>query len=173
MDEIWKSTSFPHVFISNNGRIFREEHHINGRRVKGMYLKPSPGASGHMRVNLRVNGKPVTTYVHALVAEAFHGPRPDGMLVCHNDGDPSNNRAGNVRYDTPSGNARDKRAHGTQTYGESHCAAKLCEADVIAVLAAHREGLRPREITAKLGVPTSNVKNITSGRSWKHIPRAA
>lgn len=51
--------------------------------------------------------------VHRLVLEAFIGPCPDGMVGCHTDGDPLNNRLDNLRWDTPSNNNRDKRAHGT------------------------------------------------------------
>lgn len=44
---------------------------------------------------------------------AFVGPCPDGMEVCHNDGNPENNRVENLRYGTRSDNMRDKRKHGT------------------------------------------------------------
>ena len=50
--------------------------------------------------------------VHQLVAEAFIGPRPPGLHVCHNDGDPANNQPSNLRYDTPSENSYDTVRHG-------------------------------------------------------------
>jgi hypothetical protein len=37
------------------------------------------------------------------------------MEVCHNDGDPGNNRASNLRYDDRRGNMRDMRLHGTDS----------------------------------------------------------
>jgi hypothetical protein len=39
-------------------------------------------------------------YLHALVAEAWHGPRPDGLLVLHYDDDPDNPSAENIQWGT-------------------------------------------------------------------------
>jgi hypothetical protein len=44
------------------------------------------------------------------------------MEACHNDGDPDNNVAGNLRWDTKSANARDRRRHGTDAAArKTHC----------------------------------------------------
>ena len=60
--------------------------------------------------------------VHVLVAEAFHGPRPAGMVVRHLDGNPCNNHASNLCYGTASENERDKLIHGTDhNASKSHC----------------------------------------------------
>ncbi|QOV97160.1 HNH endonuclease [Rhodococcus pyridinivorans] len=60
--------------------------------------------------------------VHRLVLEAFTGPCPDGMVGCHNDGDTTNNRLDNLRWDTPGANNRDKRTHGTDhQVQKTHC----------------------------------------------------
>lgn len=60
--------------------------------------------------------------VHQLVALAFIGPRPDGMDVCHNNGDGQDNRPGNLRYDTRTSNNRDTVAHGTHWQAQkTHC----------------------------------------------------
>lgn len=47
-------------------------------------------------------------YVHHLVAEAFLGPRPPGLLVLHRDDDGSNNRADNLRYGDGDENQMDR-----------------------------------------------------------------
>ncbi len=61
--------------------------------------------------------------IHSLVAAAFLGPRPDGMEVCHNNGDARDNRLENLRYDTRSANQRDAVAHGTNwNTAKTHCA---------------------------------------------------
>jgi len=49
--------------------------------------------------------------VHQLVAVAFIGPRPDGMVTCHNNGDSLDNRVENLRYDTQSANIQDMYKH--------------------------------------------------------------
>ena len=64
-------------------------------------------------VCLYTNDKQHTVAIHALVAAAFIGPRPEGMVVRHINGDASNNAATNLAYGTPSENERDKRGHGT------------------------------------------------------------
>jgi Pyruvate/2-oxoacid:ferredoxin oxidoreductase delta subunit len=47
------------------------------------------------------------------------------MHVCHKDGNPVNNRLGNLRYDTPAGNSQDAMKHGThvgvRTAARTHC----------------------------------------------------
>ena len=63
-------------------------------------------------VCLYTNDKQHTVAIHALVAAAFIGPRPEGMVVRHINGDASNNAATNLAYGTPSENERDKRGHG-------------------------------------------------------------
>lgn len=55
--------------------------------------------------------------VHRLVYEAFVGPIPEGMFVCHNNGDPLDNRPDNLRVDTHEGNMRDRELHGNTPRG--------------------------------------------------------
>jgi hypothetical protein len=49
--------------------------------------------------------------VHHLVAAAFIGPRPQGLVICHNDGNRNNNRVENLRYDTQAANIADMHRH--------------------------------------------------------------
>ena len=48
---------------------------------------------------------------HLLVLEAHVSPRPVGLEGCHNDGDPTNNVVGNLRWDTHSANLLDIARH--------------------------------------------------------------
>ncbi|WP_248099523.1 HNH endonuclease signature motif containing protein [Corynebacterium kefirresidentii] len=60
--------------------------------------------------------------VHRLVMAAFVGPCPDGMEVCHNDGNPANNYVGNLRYDTHQANYADMFIHNTHGMAtKTHC----------------------------------------------------
>lgn len=83
-----------------------------GRSLRGKLLKPGYSGFGYGSVSLYSGGKPRTHLVQHLVATAFHGPRPDGLNVCHNDGDPRNNRASNLRWDTQAANIQDVKDHG-------------------------------------------------------------
>jgi len=64
--------------------------------------------SGYRRVRLLRDGKYHSLLVHRLVLEAFVGPCPDGMEVCHYpDTDKANNRLENIRWDTHAENMKD------------------------------------------------------------------
>lgn len=67
----------------------------------------------YVKVSLKQDGRQFGRNVHRLVAEAFLGPCPQGMEVCHNNGDAHDNRLSNLRYDTHANNSLDRRAHGT------------------------------------------------------------
>ncbi len=70
-------------------------------------------------VDLSKNNQMQTKSVHRLIALTFLGPCPEGLEVCHNDGDPTNNRLDNLRYDTHVGNEADKILHGTDNRAEN------------------------------------------------------
>lgn len=90
----------------------------------GRWLRPSTDRRGYRRVTLSADGKVTTRTVHSLVAEAFIGPRPDGLEIRHLDGDPSNNAASNLAYGTHAENMQDKVRHGTDhNAGKTHCPA--------------------------------------------------
>lgn len=72
-----------------------------------------------LQVSFSCKGVVEAKQIHPLVLLAFVGPRPDGMDCCHNDGDPTNNRLDNLRWDTRSGNEADKRIHGTDNRAEN------------------------------------------------------
>lgn len=93
--------------------------HINlpNRIVSGSTLK-----TGHILVALSLNGKVHHRYVHRLVLEAFVGPAPQGHECCHYNGNGSDNRLENLRWDTRSANHLDKVRHGHNQFAlRTHC----------------------------------------------------
>lgn len=91
-------------------------------RYKGKLLDYKPSAmrrdqadrsdhGGYVMVRFRYKGP--LQYVHRLVLEAFVGPCPESMEGCHNNGDKSDNRLENLRWDTRSSNSFDAMKHGT------------------------------------------------------------
>ena len=105
--------------VSNNGIVRSCNRWIPGvnrdgtariSRFKSRVLKGTPDRNGYLKVNLRDGlGGVKTRLVHCLVAEAFLGSRPEGLVVCHFPDGSWNNRVSNLRYDTHSENERDKR----------------------------------------------------------------
>ena len=111
--ELWRDVpNYEDAYqVSNLGRV----RSLPGGRRHGKVLRPAPSGRGYPAVALCAGAgiKPKNHYVHHLVALAFIGPRPEGLDVCHTNGDMSDNRVENLRYDDVSGNMRDAVRHGT------------------------------------------------------------
>ncbi|ALJ19573.1 NUMOD4 motif-containing HNH endonuclease [Microbacterium sp. No. 7] len=91
-------------------------------KVNGGIRRPSVKKSGYLKVSLWRDNSEFTAHVHSLVLEAFVGPRPPGLVACHGDGNPANNRVENLRWDTPSENNFDRGRHGTDhKRNRTHC----------------------------------------------------
>lgn len=109
--------------VSDLGRV-RSVDRItaNGARRRGKTLSLNRAGKyysegrGYWHVALSRDGKAHHFNVHTLVAAAFLGPRPDDAVVCHNDDDPFNNEATNLRYDTYGANLRDSVKAGTHVW---------------------------------------------------------
>lgn len=73
-----------------------------GRKVApGTVLKTTMGYGKYRSVNVcDIHGKRLGRFVHELVAEAFLGPRPKGLVIDHIDGNRFNNAPSNLRYCT-------------------------------------------------------------------------
>lgn len=87
--------------------------HANGPiTVAPRVLRPSPHDSGHLRVCLSRDRKSSTHYVHTLVLEAFHGPKPFEDAICrHLNGIETDNRPVNLRWGTYGENRLDAEWH--------------------------------------------------------------
>ncbi|QDZ15804.1 NUMOD4 domain-containing protein [Humibacter ginsenosidimutans] len=105
--------------VSNDGRVRRPLDHP---KRPGFVLSPAVMRSGHRRVRLLRDGVPTSYLVHRIEAIAFLGEPEPGQYACHNDGNPANNSIENIRWDSPSGNARDMLLHGTHPQAfKTHC----------------------------------------------------
>jgi hypothetical protein len=125
-------------------------------------------------LSLGQRGKFRQTLVHTLVAEAFHGPKPTpGHCVAHNDGNPANNRADNLRWATHAENMHDMsfHIHGTSTHGSKALGAVLTEEKVELLRRAKRE--KPYGGVAALSrlwnVNLKTASDAASGKTWKHM----
>lgn len=119
MTEIWVSIpDFNGYDVSSLGRI-RSWRPWRGQPVPRV-LKPTPDDRGYLCTRLYGQGDGKygagagrTIKVHWLVTAAFVGPKPEGMVVRHLDGDHANNRIGNLLYGTPEENIADSVRHKT------------------------------------------------------------
>jgi hypothetical protein len=116
--EEWRPIpDIPLYEVSNRGRV-RSWNRVRDS-LEPRILSPVKRGSGHLYVALP--GR-ISRQVHHLVALAFIGPRPDGLVLRHLDDDRTNNRVDNLAYGTPSENQHDSVANGTHYRAtRTHC----------------------------------------------------
>lgn len=158
MKEIWKPV-FQGVYeVSNFGRVRRWE---NGR-----VLKPDI-AMGYEQVTLSFRACPRRRKVHALVAEAFIGPRSRGHEVNHLDSNRRNNRLTNLEYTTKKGNARHAVENGRYRRGSTQWKARLTEREVAQIKKRYVKG-NGAALGREYGVDRATINHIVRGRTWTH-----
>jgi hypothetical protein len=135
--EEWRAIAdYPGYEVSDQGNVRRSELlDPYGRRVYEQKLlatalsgtkrdKDGNYYTRYLDVSLRVgNDLRRHAKVHHLVAGAFIGPRPAGMVICHNNGDHHDNRVENLRYDSQHANILDMHDHrgGHPNTRKTHC----------------------------------------------------
>lgn len=94
----------------------------DGKRLRGKVLKPAPNTKGYLQVGLHGGEKCKCVSVHRLVLLAFVGEPEEGFQGCHYNGDQTDNRLENLRWDSVSGNNLDRVRHGTHHLANrTHC----------------------------------------------------
>lgn len=164
MEEIWKDIPGleGEYQASTLGRIRSLDRKVHVgrsnayRTMRGRILRPGKqNKSGHLTVVLgRAHG---SMPVHTAVALTFIGPRPQGMDVCHNDGNPENNRVENLRYDTRTENIFD-------VYRIGKGWRKLTLAEIKEIKRLSESGIHGAEIAQKFNIAKSTVSSIKCGR---------
>ena len=134
------------------------------------YLKGCVGLTGYISVSL--GGGIGHIRVHKLVMLTFVGPRPEGMVTCHINGIPSDNRLCNLRYGTQKDNMRDMVAHGRDAArspkGEMAGNAVL-STEIVHKISEMSSFKTQTEISRMLGLNISTVKALYAGKTWMHL----
>jgi hypothetical protein len=170
--EIWKPVPSLEEFyeISNLGNIrslIRKGFTSYGERTYGGKLvKHFISSNGYPCVNLTTKNFRKQYLIHRLVLETFVGKCPDGMEGCHNDGNRKNYVLSNLRWDTRSNNALDKRKHGTWQGGENANGVKLTTDEAIYIKYSKESC---NKLAKKFKIGATTVSRIKSGKSWIHI----
>jgi hypothetical protein len=168
--EEWrKIPGFSRYSVSSHGRIRRDE--IVYRARPGFISVNYTGEIPYPRVYMTSDdGKYITARIHHIVARVFIGPRPEGMVVRHLDGNCRNNHFSNLAYGTHKDNVHDAIRHGTQVRGNKQHLAKLSDEDVLMM----RELFDARiETAASLGrkfrISKSSAWAAVKRITWTHI----
>lgn len=191
--EEWRAIrEAPDYAISSLGRVKRLVPDQLNRR-DGLILKPLIH-KGYHRYCLAVDGAKIYRSAHALVCEAFHGPRPPGRQCAHKDGSRTNNAPDNLYWATPKENCEDRKKHGRQADGDKHwtrlypekvvrgvrspgdwargeraAAAKLTEGQVLEILATPRYHGSGKMLAERFGVSMGLIGHIRNGRAWTYL----
>ena len=170
--EEWRPRPDGIYAVSNMGRVRREVGGGNNARA-GRVLKAGANNHGYRAVLLYdANGGRRACTVHALVAEAFLGPRPLGMQVNHKNGIKTDARAENLEYVTPSENLKHAYATGLSPSqkGEANQYSKLTDAQVREIRTLHATTrMSQSAIAARFAVTQSLVSYVLSGSIWRHV----
>ena len=107
--------------------------------------------------------------VHVLVAEAFLGPRPERMVVCHKNDNKSDARLINLEYGTHSKNKQQAIKNGVAPVGEDHPQSKLTNNEVAQIKEMLSYGdLTHKQIGDIFGVSRFTIGSIKYGKLRKH-----
>lgn len=139
------------------------------RTFPGRVMRHGKTHGGYHQFSLCKHGTVTRVYVHRTVIEAFIGPIPDGMQINHLSGDKNDNSLKNLAICTPSENMR----HSTDVLGNHRGAlaraAKLSERQVLGVISDYALGMGITALARALKVDPETVRDIISGRTWRHI----
>lgn len=176
MSEIWAvAPGFPDYEVSNRGRVRRATRGQSTRPGREIKQRKSNGT--HLSVHIYRDGIQYWRFVHRLVIKAFGPPQPTVKHeVNHIDGNPENNRIGNLEWVTRSENLKHAVRLGLRTYddslrGEESPVAKLTRRDVIEILQRAGRGETGARIALDYDVCESTIRQAIRGDTWKHIRR--
>lgn len=137
------------------------------RLAKGKILSPVLANNGYMVLGLRRNGAHKLRYLHAIICEAAHGPRPSSRhVVRHLNGNCIDNQPDNLAWGTQKENSADMLRHGTRTRGEKIANAVLSEDSVREIRDRVRLGESHASVARDYNVSRPSVTLIAAGRRW-------
>lgn len=197
MRERWRAFFDGYYEVSDMGRIRRAKPGV--ATFVGRPVQPVSGPGGYPQVQVCGGGKIRRMYLHHIVAETFHGPRPRGFVINHKDLDKSNNAASNLEYLSSRDNAMHALAVGRRRkgpmmsprplkggpqFGDAHWSrrrpdliargermggSKLKARDVRRIRSFRASGWTMQKIADRFGVSLAQISRIIGGTRWSHI----
>lgn len=106
---------FPDYQVTRFGLVRKKKYVLNG--LSRLVLSQTVDPAGYVGVKLKHESKVwKRVKVHVIVLRVFVGPRPDGLVINHIDGDKTNNSLENLEYCTQLANER----HSLDVLGKTH-----------------------------------------------------
>ena len=163
--EHWRPIpGFPDYEVSNLGRI------RSFRRKTAKMLSNYPGMDGRAAVFIyNDSNRLMRCRIARLVLLSFVGPCPDGMETCHNNGDSTDDRLCNLRYDTHAANMQDAVSHKVMPRGERSKTALFSNAEVCELRELFSAGTwgTVAEFAAEFGFLLTTACNMLAGKTYR------
>lgn len=161
--EIWKAIpGYPRYEVSNLGNVRSWCDFKGGVAPEPRPVKPLVSTDRRLRFCAILHGEKHYVPIHVAVLTAFVGPRPEGLVCCHNDGNCQHNRRDNLRWDTPEANLEDQRKHG-QFHKNN---ARLTPEQVVEIRTRYAAGESSYDLGPEFGITRGYVTDLTRGKSW-------
>lgn len=152
--------------VSSHGRV-RRLFRIGptGTWLRQKMIKPSIG-NGYPFVGIRDKENNTKVYrVHKLVACAFLGLRPEGLVINHIDYDKTNNHVSNLEYVTTKENI-----HHSAKCARHSGVLSMEEVQALRSLVSRDPGIDLSIIAKRLGVDILTVRNVLNATTYTLVP---
>lgn len=159
--KLYKIPYFPGYFVTKCGKVYS--------KYSGKYKRLNPyRASGYLEICAVVYNIHIRIRVHRLLLLAFVGlPKPN-QIARHLDGNKLNNSLDNICWGTLKENQNDRKLHGTSNVGSRHGRAIINE-EIARLIKMDLYKYNHKFISKKYGVAIHIIKNISCGKTWKHV----
>ncbi|MGN7284313.1 HNH endonuclease signature motif containing protein [Shouchella rhizosphaerae] len=160
-------------FIDDQGNVYSKwvNKGIHGLTKDGPLRKLKGSKHKHGYTMFRFKSGDKAHLLHRLVIENFVGPIPEGMVVCHKNDNPTDNRLENLYVGTQKQNMSDSIRLNRFPVGSKNGQSKLSNEDVrkIRRIKEMKPELPNRVIAEKFGVTRKVIDLILRGRTYKNV----
>jgi hypothetical protein len=169
MNEIRPVSVNPAYGVDRQGVLYRIINGPNSKKPVPRVIKLHLNNARYWEAHLWKNKICTAVSIHVLVLTAFVSPRPSGMVACHNNGNRSDNRVENLRWDTLASNSADRYLHGTMVWGEGMHNSRLTESAAREILSVPKSAQASRDLANKFGVVPGAIYNVWARRTWMNV----
>lgn len=167
----WRDVpGWPGYRASSTGLIQSCRSNSGQLRSRWKTRKPRANEDGYLTLTVHHNRKTYFTAVHILVCLAFHGPRPDGAMALHKNGDRRDNRSDNLRWGTAQDNADDREQHGNTAAGERNGRAVIGELQVMQARRLREFSVPFQLIGEVFGISKRQAMRVCKQQAWLCVP---
>jgi HNH endonuclease len=144
------------------------------RRIEtGRVLRACRTARARDRLHVTLmndDNLPRSVTLQIAVCLAFHGEKPSPRhQAAHRNGDPNDNRSGNLRWATPEENQADRILHNTDVRGEEVHGSKLKEEQIPIIRRLLGLHVPYKVVAHAFQVDTNAIFLIGKGHTWAHV----